>query len=131
MASDIVKLGEAAKLGQGDLPTGLAIYAHYLHLRIEKRQSGEWKQNTSFGEAVRVVTCDVAAQWDKTGIPHILNSRDGRRKISIFLTKCHTLCKVPAERRAEGFGQEFNCLFDVAACPHLESCNCDLMSQVL
>ena len=77
MFQKMQKLWEAAKLGQGNLPTGLDIFAHYLYLRTEKCEKGEWNKNISLFEAAKVVTSDVISQWNKTNIPHILHGKNG------------------------------------------------------
>ena len=129
MAADTPRLGVAAQLALGDLPTGVAIYSHYLHLRKEKRETGVWKQNIPFDEVVDIVKHDVFLQWEKTGIPHTFYGREAKRKISNLIIKCQKLSKVPVGRRWEGFDRKLNSLFDVASCQHLENehCTCDLM----
>ena len=72
------------------------------------------------------MTCDMAAQWDKTMIPHILKGKDGVRKVVTLVKKCKDLTKVPIGRRGSDFAKEMKCLFDVATCLHsnLQTCDC-------
>ena len=121
-----VKLGDVMPLDLGNLPTGLRVYAHYLHLRSENIKNSVWKPNVSLAEVAKVVTSDVAGQWDKTEIPHTLKGKDGVRKVLNLLKKCQALYKIPVRRRGTDLAQDLGGLFDVAACPHsnLEVCDC-------
>ena len=57
------------------------MFAHYLYLRWQKVESGEWKSNVSVNDAARAVKVDVQAQWEKTGIPHSLDGQAGDKKV--------------------------------------------------
>ena len=76
----MVKLGEEEKLSKGNLPLRSQVFAHYLYLRRQKVESGEWKSNVSVNDAARAVKVDVQAQWEKTGIPHSLDGQAGDKK---------------------------------------------------
>ena len=125
-------LGCPCPLELGNLPTEEFVHSHYLYLRMLKQETGEWKQNTSILEAVRAVMSDVASQWDKTGITHTLLGRTGEKKVDLLLKKFQKECKVPVNRRDQQFGAKLSCLFDVAACKHINfsSCTCSLDQQV-
>ena len=125
-------LGCPCPLEIGNLPTEHSVYSHYLYLRALKQETGEWKQNTSILEAARAVMSDVASQWDKTGIPHTLLGRPGEKKVELRLKNFQKEFKVPLERRDQGFEAKLSCLFDVAACKHIDfsSCTCCLDQQV-
>ena len=79
------------KLDQGNLPTSVGVFNHYLHLRAENIKTGVWKSNVSLEEAATVVTNDVARQWDKTEIPHTLKGKSSVRKVVTLLNKCKWL----------------------------------------
>ena len=55
----MVKLGEEEKLSKGNLPLRSQVFAHYLYLRRQKVESGEWKSNVSVNDAARAVKVDV------------------------------------------------------------------------
>ena len=122
----MVKLGEEEKLSKGNLPLRSQVFAHYLYLRRQKVESGEWKSNVSVNDAARAVKVDVQAQWEKTGIPHSLDGQAGDRKVERLILKCRKMQKKTVEDRDKNFGQEFDSLFDVASCQDKdpESCNC-------
>ena len=122
----MVNLGEEEKLSEGNLPVRSQVFAHYLYLRRQKVESGEWKSNVSVTEAARAVKVDVQAQWEKTAIPHTLDGQAGDKKVERLILKCKKMEKIAVERRAEDFGKEMDILFDVAACQHksLEICTC-------
>ena len=122
----MVKLGEEEKLSKGNLPLRSQVFAHYLYLRRQKVESGEWKSNVSVNDAARAVKVDVQAQWEKTGIPHSLDGQAGDRKVERLILKCRKMQKKTVEDRDKNFGQEFDSLFDVASCQdkNPESCNC-------
>ena len=122
----MVKLGEEEKLSKGNLPLRSQVFAHYLYLRRQKVESGEWKSNVSVNDAARAVKVDVQAQWEKTGIPHSLDGQAGDKKVERLILKCRKMQKKTVEDRDKNFGQEFDSLFDVASCQdkNPESCNC-------
>lgn len=122
----MVKLGEEEKLSKGNLPLRSQVFAHYLYLRRQKVESGEWKSNVSVNDAARAVKVDVQAQWEKTGIPHSLDGQAGDKKVERLILKCRKMQKKTVEDRDKNFGQEFDSLFDVASCQDKdpESCNC-------
>ena len=76
------------------------MFAHYLYLRRQKVESGEWKSNVSVNDAARAVKVDVQAQWEKTGIPHSLDGQAGDRKVERLILKCQDKnpesCNCPA-----------------------------------
>ena len=121
----MLKLGKAARLDEDNLPTNLQVFSHYLYLRIEKIQSGEWSPNVTLAEVAKAVASDVAAQW-----PHTLHGKDGVRKVTMLLEKYKAMNKLPVGRRGIGFGQEFDTLFDVAVCSHKDNCTCHPESKV-
>ena len=47
-------------------------------------QEWVWKNTTPLEKKVKNVISDVAAQWDKTGIPHELSERWGSSMLSIW-----------------------------------------------
>ena len=89
----MVKLGEEEKLSKGNLPLRSQVFAHYLYLRRQKVESGEWKSNVSVNDAARAVKVDVQAQWEKTGIPHSLDGQAGDRKVERLILKCKKMLK--------------------------------------
>ena len=69
----MVKLGEEEKLSKGNLPLRSQVFAHYLYLRRQKVESGEWKSNVSVNDAARAVKVDVQAQGGKLGfLTHLM-----------------------------------------------------------
>ena len=120
----MVKLGEEEKLSKGKGPLRSQVFAHYLYLRRQKVESGEWKSNVSVNDAARAVKVDVQAQGEKTGIPHSLDGQAGDKKVERLILKCRKMPKKTVEDK--NFGQEFDSLFDVASCQDKdpESCNC-------
>ena len=113
-------------MSKGNLPLRSQVFAHYLYLRRQKVESGEWKSNVSVNDAARAVKVDLQAQWEKTGIPHSLDGQVGDRKVERLILKCRKMQKKTVEDRDKNFGQEFDSLFDVASCQdkNPESCNC-------
>ena len=89
----MVKLGEEEKLSKGNLPLRSQVFAHYLYLRRQKVESGEWKSNVSVNDAARAVKVDVQAQWEKTGIPHSLDGQAGDRKVERLILRCRKMQK--------------------------------------
>ena len=128
----MTSLGVPEKLRGDSLPTKQQIYNHFLYLIQTNCSSGHWKQITSFHIKVTAVLNDVREIWDRTAIPHILESREGERRLKALLTKCKTLNKVPFERRDDGFAVDLESLFDVASCQHIDDviCTCDLINKV-
>ena len=124
-------LGEPVKLRDDCLPTKRDIYQHYLYLRKERQETGEWQQNTPVFNVVKVVYSDVKKQWDKTEIPHTLEGRRGEKALNILVNQFLSLSKIPAAKRRKGIGQDLDCLFDVAACQHSDGhCDCSVQHQV-
>ena len=123
------RLGEPVKLRQDCLPTKRDIYNHYLHLRRERQETGEWQHNTPVSIIVKYVVSDVKKQWDKTEIPHILEGRRGEKAITNLLNKFHSLNK---HKISPDIVKELDCLYDVAACQHEDQspCDCPVMQQV-
>ena len=89
----MVKIGEEEKFSKGNLPVRSQVFAHYLYLRRQKVESGEWKSNVSVNDAARAVKVDVQAQWEKTGIPHSLDGQAGDRKVERLILKCRKMQK--------------------------------------
>ena len=130
--------GEPAKLRDDILPTELDIYKHYLYLNAVRVRSGEWKQHTSLSEKVKFVGSEVAAIWDRTGIPHALSGKckvraKWEKRVTTIIIKGRNLNKVAMHKREDDFGQELNILFDVALCSHTEKevCSCKLQDKVI
>ena len=115
------KLGDEKQLDQGNLPTGVGVFNHSLHIRAEKIKTGVWKSNVSMAEVAKVVTCNVTRQWDKTDITHTLKGKDGVRKVVTLLTKCKELKKEKWRvkgRSKSNFGEEVKHLFYMSVCHH-------------
>lgn len=128
----MLRLGEAVKLDQGNLPLKSQVFSHYLFLRNQKIAEGEWRQNTPLMVAAEAVKADVESQWGKTQIPHLLHGRPGDLRVSRLISKCQKLMQIAHERRQADFGKDLNSLFDVAACQHedMNSCPCPLDKKV-
>ena len=117
--------GEPAKLRDYILPTEKDIYKHYRYLNNVRVRSGEWNQHTSFSEKVKFVGSEVAAIWDRTGIPHALSGKckvraKWERRVTTIIIRGRKLNMVAMYKRGDDFGQEHNILFDVALRPHTE-----------
>ena len=113
------------KLRDDILPTKLEIFQHYLYLSKEKCKTGEWRKNTDIVIKSECVRGDVAELWDRTGIVHGLDGKEGLRRISNLITTCKAHFKVPKARRQAGFTEELQVLYDVALCQHAENnCTC-------
>ena len=124
------KFAIASELNTGYLPTKKELFSHYLYIRETNIKSGEWNQYTPLSEVAKCVAKDVAALWDKTGIPHKLSdSNEGVRMIMSVINKCKDMNKIPLERRKPGFGQDLDILYDVAKCPHPNESSCDCTSE--
>ena len=123
----MVKLGKLARLDLGNLPTGLQLFSHYLHLQSEKVTSGEWKSNVSQLIVAREVATDLSVQWKKTKIPHSENKIALERQVLRLVQKCRLMTKTPLERRGAKCGQEIGQLFDIALFQHedMGGCNCE------
>ena len=128
----MLRLGEAVKLDQGNLPLKSQVFSHYLFLRNQKIEAGEWKQNTPLMVAAEAVKVDVESQWGKTEIPHLLHGKPGDLRVKRLISKCHKLMQIPNERREADFGKDLDSLFDVAACQHedMNNCPCPLGKKV-
>ena len=107
------------------LPTEIQIYQHYLYLLEVKSESGEWNNFTPLEEKVKILISDVAAQWDKTGIPHDLSEKRGRLRIESVISRIRKL-----KGRDEKILEKFQNLCDVARCKCTNHCNCILEDQV-
>ena len=130
--SDMSRLGEAVKLDQGSLPLKSQVFSHYLFLRNQKIEEGEWRQNTPLLVAAEAVKADVESQWGKTEIPHLLHGKPGDLRVSRLISKCQKLMQIPHERREPDFGKDLDTLFDVAACQHedMNTCPCPVGKKV-
>ena len=84
----MLRLGEAVKLDQGNLPLKSQVFSHYLFLRNQKIEEGEWRQNTPLMVAAEAVKADVESQWGKTQIPHVLHGKPGDLRVSRLISKC-------------------------------------------
>ena len=114
-------LGVAKKLGDELLPTLKDIYNHYIYLNEVNLESGEWHKTTPFETRARKVSEDVATLWNRTGIPHNLDTRYGQSKVADALLKCKNVRKTGQDRR-ESYGDQ---LFDAAYCRHTSWPECD------
>lgn len=123
-------LGEPKELRDDVLPTGLEVYKHFLHLTNVKCASGAWKQRTDIHTKVSCLLGDISSLWNRTGIPHMLATREGERKVHSLVLQCRKLNKVALCKRGDTFGQDLYGLFDVALCLHPGSCTCSLENKV-
>ena len=115
---------------KGDLlPTKLDLWRHYLYLISVKSGTKEWTQFTPLSVKIDAVCEDLASIWNKTGIPHQLTDRAGKKKVALVITKGKSLQKHMNKEKFE----EMNKLFDVARCQHKigEICTCKMDDQVL
>ena len=114
-------LGPAALSGD-NLPTKSEVYQYLLYLEDVKKGTGEWNRRTTLTTKAQCVADDVAAVWDKAGIPHKLDTDwyKRERQVEVVLTRARALKKVPAgQNKTEDFLQkvaEMQKLFDVAKC---------------
>ena len=76
-------------------------------------------------QKVKFVISDVAAQWDKTDIPHELSERSRKDRVGRVITRIKKL-KGRDEKILEGFEN----LCDLAQCKCTDHCNCVLEDQV-
>ena len=81
--------GYPKELNQSMLPTESDIVNYSLHLRKEKINSAEWKQDIPGSEVARVVADHICDIWDNTGIPHFGQSNPQwmREKVDKLLIK--------------------------------------------
>ena len=121
--------GEPVHLRGDVLPTELEIYNHYLY----KCASGDWTKNTELLVRVQSVREDVSSIWDKTGIPHGLHGREGKKRIQSLIFKGRKMNKVAMDRRGENYGKDLERIFDAALCNHVEvkTCNCTPENKVV
>ena len=112
------------ELDPGSLPLKSSVFNHYLFKRKQKIAKGEWKSNVSLTEGARAVKTDVETQWEKTGIPHTLEGKQGVEKVKKVISQCQDLLKIQQNRRGPYFALEMECLFDIAACQHDDMLNC-------
>ena len=124
------EFGDPKVLSGDSLPTVVEIDQHCRYLRELKTNSGEWSVATDKDTIAKYLMGDVKSVWEKTPIPHKLSGRDGERRMLVFLERVKKLKKIPRPRRGEEFLKELNSLFDVAKCPHLDSCDCSEEDQV-
>ena len=123
-----MELGKPARLSdQGNLPTSVQVYSHYLLLRSEKVKSGEWKPNVSMSTVVKEVASDLLAQWDKTAIPHNKDARQVEKRVGRLVQRCQMMSKIKMEKRSPELGQDLGRLLDLSLCQHedLDGCSCD------
>ena len=128
MVFQTMELGKPARLSdQGNLPSSLQLYSHYILLRSEKVKSGEWKPNVSMSTVVKSVTSDLLAQWDKTDIPHNKDARQVEKRVARQVQRCQLMLKTEVKERGPEFGQELELLFDLSLCQHEDQsgCSCD------
>ena len=120
--------GSPQELNPNFLPSESDIVSHTQHLKREKNNSGEWKNNTPVSDIARVVANDLCCVWDKTDIPHYgtLNPKWVREKIEKLLNKAKGVLKIPADRRNNvDLEEKWSKLFDISLCPHREEKLCD------
>ena len=79
--------GEPIQLRDDVLPTELQIYNHFLYLNNLKCASGDWKHNTDLSMKAKSVREDVGSIWDRSGVPHGLNSKKGKKLIKVALDR--------------------------------------------
>ena len=126
-----MELGKAERLvDQGNLPSCLQIYSHYL--RSENVKTAQWKSNVQHMTVVKAVARDLLVQWEKTPIPFNNNTFQVEKRISRLVQKCQFMSKKPAGRREPGLGKELGKLFDLSLCQHVgvENCSCDQVDKV-
>ena len=98
---------------KGDLlPTKLDLLRHYLYLISVKSGTKEWTQFTPLSVKIDAVCEDLASIWNKTGIPHQLTDRVGKKKVASVIAKGKSLQKHMNKEKFE----DLNKLFDVARC---------------
>ena len=118
------RIGEPVELDPGTLPLKSSVFNHYLLKRKQKIAVGEWKSNVSVTEVAKAVKVDVEAQWEKTGIPHTLQGKQGVEKVKKVILQCQDLLKINPNRRGADFALKMESLFDVAVCQHDDMLNC-------
>ena len=127
-------LGVPSWMNEGFLPTLLKIYNHYLKVKQEKEDSGEWTHNISNNTVIKVICSDIKDVWDRTQIPNILTAqmRKSQKKVSDIIHKTKNLMKKSPKKRGENFGNELNYLVDFSKCLHESSidCNCSPSEKV-
>ena len=115
---------EPTALSGDNLPTKCEVFQLFLHLDQVKKEAKEWNQNTSLAIKALSIADDVAAVWDKAGIPHSLVGRNRGKRVETIVLRARALNKVPVWRnKTEEFTQkvsDLQKLFDVA------KCQCDL-----
>ena len=128
-----MELGKTERLDeQGNLPSCLQVYSHYLYLRSENVKSEQWKCNVSQKTKVKAWARDLLVQWDKTHIPFNNNTYQVEKRISRIVQKCQFMSKKPSVRRKQRLGQELGTLFDLSLCQHegVEICSCNQVNKV-
>ena len=85
------RIGDPVELDPGSLPLKSSVFNHYLFKRKQKIAKGEWKSNVSLTEGARAVKIDVETQWEKTGIPHTLEGKQGVEKVKKVILQCQDL----------------------------------------
>ena len=88
-------LGVPSRMNEGYLPTALEIYNHYLKVKQEKEDSGEWTHNISNNTVIKFICSDIKDIWDRTQIPNILTAqmRKSQKKVSDIIHKAKNLMK--------------------------------------
>ena len=124
-------LGVPSRMNEGYLPTALEIYNHYLKVKQEKEDSGEWTHNISNNTVIKVICSDIKNVWDRTQIPNILTAqmRKSQKKVSDIIHKAKNLMKKSPKIRGENFGNELNYLVDFSKCLHESSINHNFSSS--
>ena len=118
---------EAAKLPEDVLPTEMQVFQYYLYLKKVNTESGEWPSvGMSMQAKMKCILPDIVYVWNKSGIPHFLDSKNGEEKLRNLLSR---ICNLVHKK---GFQKEkFEKLFDVAMCQcSSDDCTCKLEAQV-
>ena len=124
LSEEMWRIGDPVELDPGSLPLKSSVFNHYLFKRKQKIAAGEWKSNVSLAEGARAVKIDIEAQWEKTGIPHTLQGKQGVEKVKKVIVQCQDLLKIQPKRRGPDFALQMESLFEVAACQHDDLLNC-------
>ena len=114
-------------LPEDSLPTSLDIIRHYYYLIDVNCSSGKWRHNTPLATKLKDVTADVAAVWDRSGIPHHLHGRSGEKRILSLIRSYRNNNKRWNDQKGSDFLSK---LFDVAMCQDTDNCKCSPESSV-
>ena len=106
LSEEMWRIGDPVELDPGSLPLKSSVFNHYLFKRKQKIAAGEWKSNVSLAEGARAVKIDIEAQWEKTGIPHTLQGKQGVEKVKKVISQCQDLLKIQQNRRGPDFALE-------------------------